>query len=199
MSRRQRGSCASCVLMVLLAAAVVVMGWLLWRIYPEYQRLREQEAARVEPASAPAPPEPRPAVATLYFARIIEGQQRLVAIDRELPAGMPPARAALDELIRGEVPRGCDRPLPRGTKLLDVRVAGDEASADFTEELVSEFRGGSDNEGVMVYAIVNTLSSLPDMKKVRILVEGEPVDTIGGHLDVSGPLSFDDELVVSYS
>jgi spore germination protein GerM len=82
--------------------------------------------------------------------------------------------------------------------VLSVSVADGIATVDFSPELVSEFRGGSDNEGVTVYAIVNTLASLPTVDKVHILVEGRAVNTVGGHLDVSQPLNFDDELVVEY-
>jgi germination protein M len=199
MSRRRRASRVSCVVILLLTGAVLVLGAVLWRIYPEYQRLRrEQSAAPTPPPSPAAQPHPRPVVARLYFARITEGQQRLVAISRELPNGLTPARAAVEELLRGEVPRGCDRPLPQGTALRGIHIADGVATVDFSRQLDEEFRGGSDNEGVTVYAVVNTLDSLPGIDKVRILVEGKAIDTIGGHLDISGPLAFDGELVVPY-
>ena len=135
--------------------------------------------------------------ARAYFALVTEKALRLAAVDREVSARAP-ARALLQELVEGEVPKGCDRPLPPGVKLRNVRVEGEIATADFSQELTSKFRGGSDNEGVTVYAIVNTLTSLPGVNKAQILVEGQRVDTIGGHLDVSEPLASDDELVVVY-
>lgn len=196
MGRRRKSARASRAVTVLLALAVVVMGAFLWRIYPEYRKLRSGQTDSA--ATDSALPPPKPFVARLFFARVVEGKQRLVAISRELPSGLAPARSSLEELLRGEVPRGCDRPLPRGTALLGVRAEDGLVIADFSEQLVSGFQGGSDNEGVAVYAIVNTLTSLPGVKRVQILVEGERVDTIGGHLDTSGPLSHDDELVVSH-
>lgn len=203
MSGRRRGSRAPWIIIIVLVAALAAAGTILYRIYPEYQRLRTQEAA---PGSEAADPEyatpskdgPKPVVARLYFARIVEGQQRMVAISRELPAGLPPAQAALEELLRGEVPRGCDRPLPRGTELHSVRVADGVALADFSKQLASGFRGGSDNEGVTIYAIVNTLTTLPGIDGAQILIEGEPIQEIGGHLYLGEPLAFDDELVVPY-
>jgi len=196
MSRRRKSARASRAVTLLLALAVVVMGAFLWRIYPEYRKLRSGQADSA-PTDSALPP-PKPFVARLFFARVVEGKQRLVAISRELPSGLAPARSSLEELLRGEVPRGCDRPRPRGTALLGVRAEDGLVIADFSEQLVSGFQGGSDNEGVAVYAIVNTLTSLPGVKRVQLLVEGERVDTIGGHLDTSGPLSHDDELVVSH-
>jgi len=108
-----------------------------------------------------------------------------------------PARGALEELIAGEVPPGCDRPLPDRVSVRGVRVDGGIATADFSEELVTGFGGGSSSEEAVVYSIVNTLTSVPGIARVQILVSGRQVETIGGHLDVRGPLAFDGELVTA--
>jgi len=200
-SKRRRASRASCVAIVALAAITIALALILWRIYPEYRSLRARQAGsarisvRPEDGSAVA----KPVVAELYLARIVDGKQRMVAIRRELPPGLGVARASLEELLRGEVPRGCDRPLPPGTELLGVSVEDGLAMVDFSEQLQAGFRGGSDNEQVTVYSIVNTLTSLPTIDEVQILVEGKKVNTIGGHHDISGPLTFDGELVVPHS
>jgi spore germination protein GerM len=125
----------------------------------------------------------------------VNGKERLYPVSRGVSAESP-ARAALEELISGELPAGCTRPLPAGTTLRGIRADNGLVTADFSPELASNFQGGSDNEGVAVYAIVNTLTSLPGVKQVQILVDGKPIDSIGGHLDVSGPLGADGELVV---
>lgn len=201
MSRRRRPSRAPWILIAVLALALVAAGAYLYHIYPEYQRLRSHEGTtETRPPTAVTTDRSsrEPVVAHLYFARIAEGKQRLVAISRELPAGLPPAEAALEELIRGEVPRGCDRPLPRATKLLDVSLSHAIATADFSKELESGFPGGSDTEGVIIYSIVNTLTSLPAIDKVQILIEGQRVSEIGGHYILGEPLPFDSEMVVPY-
>lgn len=116
MSKPRRTSRAPWILIAVLALSLGAAGALLYQIYPEYQRLRSNErAAETRPPTATnaGRSSRQPVVAHLYFARIADGKQRLVAISRELPAGLSPAEAALEELIRGEVPRGCDRPLPR--------------------------------------------------------------------------------------
>jgi len=199
MSRRRRRCPAPWIVAVILGVAAVALAAALWRIYPEYRRLRAKEAASPQIAPEPETQQvPKPVVVRLYFARVVEGRQRMVAISRELPSGLGTARAALEELLRGEVPRGCDRPLPQGTTVRRITVAEGAATVDFSRQLVEGFRGGSDNEGVLVYSIVNTLTSLPTIDKVQLLVEGEKVSQIGGHLLVSEPLGFDEELVVPY-
>jgi germination protein M len=185
------------VLLLLVAAGLAALRFLprrsliLWRwpsVGPDH----------VTTTAARRSPPPARVAARVYFLRIVDGKERMVPVTRQVPAAAP-AAAALEELLAGKVPDGCARPLPPGVSLRRVAVAGGVATADFSRELVSGFRGGSDSEGVTVYAIVNTLTSLPGVKKVQLLVEGERVDTVGGHLDVSGPLTADRELVVSGS
>ncbi len=186
--------------LALLAAAVLVLGMALWRIYPEYRSLKAEKPVAPAPADKTERTEAsKPVVAQLYFARVVDGKQRMVAISRELPPGLGVARSTLEELLRGEVPRGCDRPLPPGTELLGISIEEEVATLDFSGELREGFRGGSDNEQVTVYSIVNTLTSLPTIERVRILVEGRSINTLGGHHDISRPLAFDDELVAPHS
>ena len=48
---------------------------------------------------------------------------------------------------------------------------------------------GSIGEEMTIYSIVNTLTELPFVKKVKILVDGEELDTISGHVEIGGALS----------
>ena len=77
---------------------------------------------------------------------------------------------------------------PIGTKVLSLRV--DEkgtAYADFSKELTKKGQG-SYGEMMICYAIANTLTELPNIKRVQILVEGKKVTTLNGHIDVEEPL-----------
>lgn len=49
--------------------------------------------------------------------------------------------------------------------------------------------GGASTETARVYGIVQTLhANFPEVKSVRLLVDGQEVDTLLGHLDLSRPL-----------
>jgi len=202
-SRSRKARRSSRVVIILLALVAAVLAGVLWRIYPEYRDLKARQqkpvAAPTEQVGDSSEPPSRHVVAELYFARIVDGKQRMVAIKRELPPGLGVARGSIEELLRGEVPRGCDRPLPPGTELLGISVADGLATVDFSRHLRDGFQGGSDNEQVTIYSIVNTLTSLPTVGRVQILIEGATVSTIGGHHDISGTLTFDSELVVPHS
>ncbi len=199
-ARRLSGGLAA---LVVLAA---VGGVWVWRGHPEYLShlpwLRPASDGSGGKANHAARQSPRADSAAkkigvrVYFVRATETQIMLVPFEREVDAGSP-ARGALQELISGSLPSGCYRPLPAGVRLLGLTVRNRLATADFSEELVTGFGGGSSSEEAAVYSIVNTLTSMPGIAKVQILVSGEQVETIGGHLDVRGPLAFDGELVAA--
>ncbi len=79
-------------------------------------------------------------------------------------------------------------PLPVGTRLLSINLAGGLATVDFSRELQTNFTGG-DTQGIRtVSAVLRTLGQFPTVDRVQFLVEGKPVDTLGGILSLSAPL-----------
>ena len=100
------------------------------------------------------------------------------------------ARETVLELIKG--PEGkLLRTVPPRTKLLNLQVndAG-LAKVDFSQALSKDHPGGSSAEMMTVYSIVNSLSlNFPQIKRVQILIDGRPIETITGHLSLSTPLS----------
>ena len=50
---------------------------------------------------------------------------------------------------------------------------------------------GSDEELSIVAALVDTtLQNVADTSRVRILVNGEPAETLSGHVDLTAPLTY---------
>jgi len=203
MSRhRKRSSRApGCAALLILAGLLGAAGYVWWS-HPEWLRLRgprprAPSAATYHPTTVhPVGKSSATVTAQLYFRRFTDSGERLVAVRRVLP-GEAPAQAAVRELLSGEVPFGCERPLPPGTRLLGVRVEKGVATADFSRELQRNFQGGSDSEAVVIYAIVNTLNSLPTVEKTQILIEGHAADSLGGHLEIGEPLAADEEMVIA--
>ena len=106
------------------------------------------------------------------------------------------AKEAIVELIKG--PKGkLLRTLPPRTKLLNLQIndAG-LAKANFNQALSKDHPGGSSAEMMTVYSVVNTLSlNFPQIKRVQILIDGKPIETITGHLSLSLPVSPKPELI----
>jgi spore germination protein GerM len=194
--RSRRPSHAPAVFALLFLAALGGAGAYLWKYHPGWLALPSRPttpaaAPRTQPTVRYAPTEPlRPKTVTahLHFARLVNGEVKLVPVARSLPAKAP-AQAALQELLSGSLPTGDSRPLPPGVKLRRVYIQAGTAVVDFSRELVTNFRGGASAEKAAVYAVVSTLTSLPGVQRVQFLVEGKKIDSLGGHLDLSEPLA----------
>lgn len=105
-------------------------------------------------------------------------------------------KEAIHELING--PKGKLIPtLPPRTKLLTFQIndAG-LAKVNFNQSLSKDHPGGSSAEMMTVYSIVNSLAlNFPQIKRVQILIDGKPIETIAGHLSLRQPLSPKSDLI----
>ena len=97
-----------------------------------------------------------------------------------LPA---PAQSALTALLADPA-----SPLPTGTRLLSMRVSDGLAAVNFSRELRDNFAGGDSAETRAVNSILRTLGQFPTISRVQILVEGQPIDSLGGLLVLTDPL-----------
>jgi spore germination protein GerM len=90
------------------------------------------------------------------------------------------------------------RALPPTTRLRQVFVLEDgTAYLDFSPELRQGIGGGSEEEILAVYSIVNSVAiNIPEIRRVGILINGRPVPTLNGHLDLRRPLRPDFKLIL---
>ena len=73
---------------------------------------------------------------------------------------------------------------------------GGTAYVDLSGEAVELHPGGTDEEIATIFSIVDTLVyNLPQIKRVRILVNGEERDTLKSHLDLRRDYSKDMSIV----
>lgn len=74
-------------------------------------------------------------------------------------------------------------------KVRSLKIEQDgTAYADFTRELAKKGQG-SYGEMMLCYAITNTLTEFPEIKRVQILIEGKKAITLSGHMDIEDPLT----------
>lgn len=129
--------------------------------------------------------------ASLFY--VAEDGLRLSAVDADVPYGATAAdqARALVEAQLQPAPKPLAQPIAEGTKVRQIFVAEDgTAFVDLSKEAVTNHRGGSLDELFAVYAIVNAVTvNLPAVKGVQILIEGQEVDTLAGHVDLRHPLT----------
>ena len=94
-----------------------------------------------------------------------------------------PAQAALTHLAA--MPNS---PLPEGTQLRGVTIKDGLATVDLSREFTAHYTGGDSNEPVVVNSILKAMGRFPNVNEVQLLVGGQPIDTLGGVLELSKPL-----------
>ena len=95
------------------------------------------------------------------------------------------AKETIVELIKG--PKGKLIPtLPPRSRLLTLKISdAGVAKVNFNAALSRDHPGGSSAEMMTVYSIVNSLAlNFPRIKRVQILIDGKPIETITGHLSL---------------
>ena len=163
-------------------------------------KLQQQsvEQARRE-LTQPIPVKPgEPRVKAQLFWASGNGDGTLVSASVELPLSSDPvlrAKQVLNTLLAGPVDADL-RTLPPDAVLLAFYLLPDgTAIADFSEALATETPSGILSEQMAVDSITRTLeANVPKIERLRILIHGQEVETLAGHLDLTGTFLVDTKL-----
>jgi spore germination protein GerM len=153
-----------------------------------------QPAAK--PAAAAAAPAPAAAPGRKIKARLFyvaEDGTRLASVERDVAYGEGPDDQAR-EIIAAQIAPVAEplvSAIPPGTTLRAVFITKNgDAYVDLSREARTAHPGGTVNELLTVYTIVNALTvNLPAVNAVQVLVDGKEVDTLSGHIDLRRPLA----------
>lgn len=132
--------------------------------------------------------EPDTFLAALYFPSRAGGT--LTAEYRQVSRtdGGSPVEIVMAELLRGPTDSTGSLPLPEGTQVRSLSVRGGICQADLSAEFLINAPREGEQAGLTLYALVDTLCALSGVSQVRLLIEGETVESYGG-VSVSTPLS----------
>ncbi len=137
-------------------------------------------------------PKTTPTAATVTIYREDPGDEktepRLVEATVPLPPGQEPMAFALNAMAQDKA-----SPLPTATRVNSVKVTKGIARIDFNRAFAGpadggNFNGGSTGEGLVLDALMKTMAQFPQVKQVQVVVEGKPIESLGGHIDWSGPM-----------
>ena len=138
--------------------------------------------------------------ATLYFAS--EDGMRLVPTQLDVPlheGTVAQARSIVEAQLSAEAPAPLLSTIPKGATLRGVFISQrNEAFVDLDPVIRTGHPGGTLQELLTVYTIVNALlTNLPTLQEVQILIGGQEVDTLAGHVDLRRPLRKNEALILS--
>lgn len=150
---------------------------------------RRYQQSQMPPPLPIAQPLASTRIVTLFFAT--PDADGLVREGREIDACGDQAaciQAVMQELQNGPV-GDFELILPEAAPVPTVSVTGDTAVLDLSRELVAELPDGSASELATVYALVDTIIvNFPQIRQVQLLVAGQKVQTLKGHIDIHEPL-----------
>ncbi|MDS1029118.1 GerMN domain-containing protein [Bacillota bacterium LX-D] len=133
---------------------------------------------------------------TLYFIGSTETDFYLQPVKRSVPKNEATPLRALEELFKGpDKDQNIEAIAPQGTKLLSFKITNGIATVNLNRAFMENMNAGSNMEELILASIVNTLTEFTDIKKVQILIEGQVVDSIGGHVETSLPLERNEEVI----
>lgn len=183
---------------ILIGAFVVSSVWGVMHLF---------EVGRIEPAdgqitlpSVSASPQPygneKDITLTLYFgdetASHLLPEQRVIKVanEKELP------KLVMEELIKGSENSGYKSVIDKNTKLNSVKVTDRTAVVDFGDNFETLNTGGSARERLCLYAIVDSLTELDNIDKVKFSVNGKVLDLFG-QMELLEPLEKNTDMIGS--
>jgi len=190
------------IFILLILVVIIIFGYTIFNkfIVPIWERYtekpvitkevpyREEEIKEVQPV-----PTEEMVEVNLYFsdsqAMYLEPEKRKISQTPSL------ARQAVIELIKGPENSELYPTIPKGTQVNEVYIADEIVYIDLSEEIFTNHPGGSSGELMTIYSIVNTLTEIPPIKGVQILVGGNEKNSLVGHIDISMPLLRDKDWI----
>ncbi|MGH9407751.1 MAG: GerMN domain-containing protein [Terriglobia bacterium] len=125
---------------------------------------------------------------TLYFPDYDSGT--LVSETRQIalaPNNEDRIRQIVLALVAGSQQKHA-RPLPTSTAVRAVFLSDDgTAYLDFSTDVTKDFPTGIESEILALRSVVDSVAaSIPEVRRMKFLVQGQEVDTLDGHADLTG-------------
>jgi hypothetical protein len=151
------------------------------------QRSEEQARRELTQPAVINPADPKVKAKLFWASGADDGT--LSAVTVELPLSTNPvlrSKQVLNTLLAGPVDTEL-RTLPPDAALLAFYLLPDgTAIADFSEALGTSIPSGIESEQMAVDSITKTLAAnVPPVRRLKILIHGQEMETLAGHLDLS--------------
>ena len=132
-------------------------------------------------------------LATLYFPE--RSEDKVLPESRSITwaeADVDRVRQIVLALAEGSH-QGYDRVMPSTTTVRAVFLAKDgTAYVDLSNDLLSDFEPGIESETLAICSMVNSITAnIPSVKRVQFLIQGQEVETLDGHADLTSAFTPD--------
>jgi spore germination protein GerM len=175
---------------ILAAIGILFIGGAVCLFFQDANAQRAQ-LNREDPDSRIAGPmQSKRSAAHLYFADrnnyYLMSEQRVVSHSGD---SVDYARSIVEALIKGPQ-TSLVRTIAADTELMAIFIIPDGVCyVDLSQAVGKDHPGGCNSELLTIYSVVNSLIlNVPEIKQVKLLVDGKEVQTLAGHIDLVFPL-----------
>lgn len=163
-------------LFLILLIAILVIGFFSIKYVKEKKTNEEQ--SEIVPEQEISEEQLRETIVSLYFpdkeTNSLKPEARLVSVKELMES---PYNILIELLIEGPKNDKLKGIIPENTKLLNSSLEGECLTLDFSNELLNcDKEKDKDN---LINSIVNTVTELTEVNKVKILIEGQTNDEFG--------------------
>ena len=181
------------IVLIILGAGLLYLRSLAKRVFLEPAQHAEEAARAKLSQIALQPHNGTTQFATLYFPALNEG--KLMTESRPVTWAQADAdrvRQIVLALAEGSH-QGYGRVLPASSTVRAVFLASDgTAFVDLSNDIQSDFEPGIESETLAIYSVVNSITiNISSVKRVQFLIQGQQVETLDGHADLSAAFTPD--------
>ena len=163
----------------------------------QLQRQSEEQARRELMQPVPMNPGDPRVKAELFWLSDADSSMLAPAVV-ELPLSRDPvlrSKQVLNTLLAGPVDVELRTLPPDAVLLAFYTLADGTAIADFSEALATSIPSGIESEQLAVDSMTHTLeANVPAVKRLKILIHGQEVETLAGHVDLTGTFAVNTEI-----
>lgn len=151
----------------------------------------EKPAEKPVDKSKPVEPKEKSMEVTVYYPD--EAGMNLVPVKRKITVTSDKDKylAALNCLLENPKEEELTKIFPKGAKIIGVDVEKNTAVVNLDSGITKNFVGGSTGEEFLINSVVDTLTEFNEINQVAFLIDGQEVETLAGHMDLSVPIKRD--------
>jgi len=159
---------------IILIVIFIVLGVLFFFNSDNSKKNISNEITEYTPAQELSDDEIRKTIISLYFKNIetnsLVAEARCIDV-KELYK--EPYSYLINMLITGPENEKLESAIPEGTKVNSCTLKGTTLYVDLSKEFIDNAPSGIEEESMVVYSIVNTLTELNEVSEIKFLINGE--------------------------
>lgn len=161
-------------ILVVFLVIVIIGGIVTYFAIKHLEKKQYDEIQNYTPQEEISDEQMRKTIISLYFKEAEKTE--LVTEARLIDAKLlinEPYKVLLTMLIQGPQNENNKQLIPKNTIINKVELNGDILEVDLSDAFIKEFEGTEEEKKMAIYSMLNTLTQLNEVNKMRILINGE--------------------------